>query len=176
MVRLPRQHAFHGTSLSLARALQRDVPDQTRAKGVTYFRSGAVVSVAGYDDKVIAVVQGTRDYHVEITREMEGFIGSCDVPSFRIAFTSANTSGLPFSLRTAADSCRRWIHNRGSSLLTFRPSAMTSQPATARHLQRASPSGILGTHSGRCCPTARRDGCHAAGRAVCEHAAALRAR
>ena len=75
-----------GRPLSLARALSRDVPDQTRAKGATYFRSGAVVSIVGFDDKVIAVVQGTRDYHVEITREMEGFIGSCDCPYFQDRF------------------------------------------------------------------------------------------
>ena len=75
-----------GRPLSLARALSRDVPDQTRAKGATYFRSGAVVSIVGFDDKVIAVVQGARDYHVEITREMEGFIGSCDCPYFQDRF------------------------------------------------------------------------------------------
>jgi superfamily II DNA or RNA helicase len=71
---------------SLARALARDVPETTRAKGANYFRTGAVVSVREFDDKVIAVVQGARDYRVEITREMEGFIGSCDCPYFQDRF------------------------------------------------------------------------------------------
>ena len=72
--------------MSLARALSRDVPEPTRAKGANYFRSGAVVSIQGYDDKVVARVLGAREYHVEITREMEGFIGSCDCPYFQDRF------------------------------------------------------------------------------------------
>jgi superfamily II DNA or RNA helicase len=72
--------------LSLARALASDVPEQTRAKGATYFRTGAVVSVVGFENKVVASVYGAREYHVEITREQDGFIGSCDCPYFQDRF------------------------------------------------------------------------------------------
>jgi superfamily II DNA or RNA helicase len=72
--------------LSLARALAPDVPEQTRAKGTTYFRTGAVVSIVGFSDRVAAVVYGTREYHVTITREQEGFIGSCECPYFQDRF------------------------------------------------------------------------------------------
>ena len=72
--------------LSLARALAPDVPEQTRAKGSTYFRNGAVVSILGFDDKVTAIVYGSRQYHVEIAREQEGYIGSCECPYFQDRF------------------------------------------------------------------------------------------
>jgi superfamily II DNA or RNA helicase len=72
--------------LSLALALAPDVPEQTRTKGSAYFRNGAVVSIVGFDDKVTAIVYGTREYHVEITREQDGFIGSCECPYFQDRF------------------------------------------------------------------------------------------
>ena len=72
--------------LSLARVLAPDVPELTRAKGSAYFRSGAVASVRGSDDKVFAIVYGSREYHVELTREQDGFIGSCDCPYFQDRF------------------------------------------------------------------------------------------
>src|ERR671919_173061 len=72
--------------LSLALVLAPDVPEQTRSKGSAYFRNGAVVSILGFDDKVTASVYGTREYHVELTREQDGFIGSCECPYFQDRF------------------------------------------------------------------------------------------
>ena len=86
MVRLSERMSSAERPPSLARALSRDVPETTRAKGANYFRTGAVVSIRELDDKVSAVVQGARGYHVQITREMEGFIGSCDCPYFQDRF------------------------------------------------------------------------------------------
>jgi superfamily II DNA or RNA helicase len=73
-------------ALSLARALAPDVPERTRAKGAAYFRDGAVVSLLASEDKVKAVVYGSQQYHVEIARENDGFIGSCECPYFQDRF------------------------------------------------------------------------------------------
>jgi superfamily II DNA or RNA helicase len=73
-------------SLSLARALAPDVPEHIRAKGSAYFTNGAVVSIGGTDERISAIVDGSRDYNVEITREKDGFIGSCDCPFFQDRF------------------------------------------------------------------------------------------
>ena len=75
---------MHSTQppLSLARALAADVPPATRAKGASYFHSGAVASLVTFKDGIAGTVRGTRDYHVEVSREQEGFIGSCECPYF----------------------------------------------------------------------------------------------
>jgi superfamily II DNA or RNA helicase len=71
---------------SLARALAADVPERTRAKGAAYFARGAVASIEQTEEGVAAIVAGSRDYHVAITREQEGFIGSCECPFFQDRF------------------------------------------------------------------------------------------
>ena len=65
---------------SLAAAIAGRVPGRTQAKGTSYFHSGAVVSIEGNQDHVVAVVEGTTSYRVEITREDDGFVCSCDCP------------------------------------------------------------------------------------------------
>ena len=72
--------------LSLARALAPDVPEHIRAKGSAYFSRGAVVSIGGNPERISALVEGSRDYNVEITREKDGYIGSCDCPFFQDRF------------------------------------------------------------------------------------------
>jgi superfamily II DNA or RNA helicase len=72
--------------LSLARALAPDVPAPTRAKGSAYFRDGAVGPIRASDDKVSAIVYGTREYQVDVTREQDGFIGACECPYFQDRF------------------------------------------------------------------------------------------
>ena len=66
----------------LARALQHDVPHQTRVKGADYFHRGAVRKVQRSDRGVTAIVRGTFDYIVSIDHESGGFIGSCECPYF----------------------------------------------------------------------------------------------
>ena len=66
----------------LARALQHDVPHQTRVKGADYFHRGAVRKVQRTDRGVTAIVRGTFDYVVSIDHESGGFIGSCECPYF----------------------------------------------------------------------------------------------
>ena len=65
---------------SLAAAIASRVPGRTQAKGTSYFHSGAVVSIEGDQDHVVAVVKGTASYRVEIAREDDGFVCSCDCP------------------------------------------------------------------------------------------------
>ena len=67
---------------TLAEALQEDFSRTTREKGEDYFQRGAVASLSGTKDEVVATVWGTRAYHVRIEREKEGFIGSCECPYF----------------------------------------------------------------------------------------------
>ena len=87
MVRLPQAAMSQPERpLSLARVLAPDVPERTRVKGNRYFRSGAVASIAGFQDQIVAVVHGSRAYNVTITREQEGFIGSCECPYFQDRF------------------------------------------------------------------------------------------
>src|SRR5688572_24598991 len=66
----------------LARALQHDVPHQTRVKGADYFHRGAVRKVQRTDRGVTAIVRGTFDYVVSIDHESGGFVGSCECPYF----------------------------------------------------------------------------------------------
>ena len=72
--------------LSLASALAPDVPEHIRAKGSAYFAHGAIVSIGGTQERISAIVEGSRDYNVEITREKDGFIGACDCPFFQDRF------------------------------------------------------------------------------------------
>jgi superfamily II DNA or RNA helicase len=72
--------------LSLARALTPDVPAHTRDKGSAYFRNGAVASVLASGDTISAIVYGTQEYHVSLTREQDGFIGSCECRYFQDRF------------------------------------------------------------------------------------------
>ena len=72
--------------LSLARALAPDVPERTRAKGAEYFHTGAVVSIGSVEDGIEAVVEGMQEYHVEITRQADGFFGSCECRYFQDRF------------------------------------------------------------------------------------------
>jgi superfamily II DNA or RNA helicase len=66
----------------LSRALQHDVPHQTRVKGADYFHRGAVRKVQRTDRGVTAIVRGTFDYVVSIDHESGGFVGSCECPYF----------------------------------------------------------------------------------------------
>ena len=65
---------------SLAAAIATSVSGQTQARGAAYFQSGAVRSIEGNDYAVAAVVTGSRDYRVDITRDDQGFLASCDCP------------------------------------------------------------------------------------------------
>ena len=61
---------MHSTQppLSLARALAPDVPEDTKTRGASYFRAGAVASLVTFKDRVVATVRGTREYPVELAR------------------------------------------------------------------------------------------------------------
>jgi uncharacterized Zn finger protein len=68
----------------LIKALAPHVSSRTRAKGVDYFRSGAVIEMAGGEWTVHAVVRGTRDYRVDLLRESgtDRFTASCECPYY----------------------------------------------------------------------------------------------
>ena len=53
---------------------------RTRAKGVSYFRAGAVVEMTGGEWAAHGVVRGTRDYRVELVRDGDRFTGACECP------------------------------------------------------------------------------------------------
>jgi superfamily II DNA or RNA helicase len=61
-------------------ALAPHVSARTRAKGLNYLRSGAVVHIDGTDWVAYAVVRGTRDYAVELVRGVDSarFTGACE--------------------------------------------------------------------------------------------------
>src|SRR3954468_4147349 len=60
------------------------VSGRTRAKGGDYFRSGAVIEIAGGEWSAHAIVRGTRDYRVELRRESgtDRFTASCECPYY----------------------------------------------------------------------------------------------
>jgi superfamily II DNA or RNA helicase len=68
----------------LIKALAPHVSSRTRAKGLHYFRSGAVIEMAGGEWTAHAVVRGTRDYRVELMRESgtDRFTASCECPYY----------------------------------------------------------------------------------------------
>ena len=66
----------------LTRVLAADVPGGSRVKGRSYFLQGAVTRIDGGRWFADAVVHGTRNYTVAISREGETFTGSCDCPYF----------------------------------------------------------------------------------------------
>src|SRR5688500_19722560 len=68
----------------LIKALTPHVSSRTRAKGVDYFRSGAVIDIAGGEWTAHAVVRGTRDYRVDLLRESgtDRFTASCECPYY----------------------------------------------------------------------------------------------
>lgn len=53
---------------------------RTRAKGVSYFRAGAVIEMSGGEWAAHAVVRGTRDYGVELVRDGDRFTAACECP------------------------------------------------------------------------------------------------
>jgi superfamily II DNA or RNA helicase len=64
-------------------ALATDVDLGTRSKGLHYYRAGAVARLGGGDWLAQAMVRGSREYRVEITRAREGmFTGTCECPFF----------------------------------------------------------------------------------------------
>jgi superfamily II DNA or RNA helicase len=67
---------------SLTRALGRDVPPSTRAKGAEYRRDGAVVTLSETDGGIRATVRGTLPYRVQIDRDGNTLIVSCECPYF----------------------------------------------------------------------------------------------
>src|SRR4051812_7069667 len=68
----------------LIKALTPHVSSRTRAKGLNYFRTGAVIEMAGGEWTAHAVVRGTRDYRVELMRESgtDRFTASCECPYY----------------------------------------------------------------------------------------------
>jgi superfamily II DNA or RNA helicase len=70
--------------MTLAEALGRDVPERTRTKGNRTFLGGAVKSIAGSDTHVTASVRGTEWYQVNLTRDGDEFIASCECPYFTV--------------------------------------------------------------------------------------------
>lgn len=53
---------------------------RTRAKGVSYFRAGAVIEMSGGEWAAHAIVRGTRDYRIELVRDGNRFTGACECP------------------------------------------------------------------------------------------------
>ena len=67
---------------TLAHVLSPSVAERTRAKGYSYYVTGTVTITTTTTSMVAADVRGTRVYHVSLTREDGGFIGSCECPFF----------------------------------------------------------------------------------------------
>ena len=65
---------------SFTAALVPGVSLRTRAKGVSYFRRGAVIEITGGEWAAHAIVRGTRDYRVELVRDGSRFTGACECP------------------------------------------------------------------------------------------------
>ena len=67
---------------TLAHVLTPSVAERTRTKGYSYYVNGTVTITTTTTSMVAADVRGTRVYHVNLTREDGGFIGSCECPFF----------------------------------------------------------------------------------------------
>ena len=67
---------------TLAQVLAPFVTERTRAKGYGYHMADAVTIVHAGSDGVSADVRGTHTYAVELMREDEGFVASCECPFF----------------------------------------------------------------------------------------------
>ena len=67
---------------TLAQVLAPFVTERTRAKGYGYHMADAVTIVHASSDGVSADVRGTHTYAVELLREDEGFVASCECPYF----------------------------------------------------------------------------------------------
>ena len=68
--------------MTLAEALAQDVPQPTRTKGNRYFLGGAVRDIEGSKTHVTATVRGSQWYQVELRREGDAIVGSCECPYF----------------------------------------------------------------------------------------------
>ena len=66
----------------LTETLAPNVSARTRAKGLHYFRSGAVIDAGGAEWVAHALVRGTRDYRVELVRDRNRITGSCECPYY----------------------------------------------------------------------------------------------
>ena len=64
------------------KTLTPHVSSRTRAKGLQYFRTGAVIEIGGAEWIAHAIVRGTRDYRVELVRDRDRFTGSCECPYY----------------------------------------------------------------------------------------------
>jgi superfamily II DNA or RNA helicase len=67
---------------TLAQVLAPFVTERTRAKGYGYHITNAVRIVHASSDAISADVRGTQPYAVELMREDEGFVASCECPFF----------------------------------------------------------------------------------------------
>ena len=67
---------------TLAHVLAPFVGERTRAKGYSYHVTGTVKIVQSTTEAIVAEVRGTETYTVNIVREGEGFVSSCECPFF----------------------------------------------------------------------------------------------
>jgi hypothetical protein len=80
----PSTVILEGSTSMLIRPLSSFATLRNRVKGADYFRSGAVVEIAGGEWSAHAVVRGTRDYRVDLRRESgtDRFTASCECPYY----------------------------------------------------------------------------------------------
>ena len=68
--------------MTLAEALAQDVSERTRTKGNRYFLGGAVRAIEGSDVHVSATVRGSQWYRVDLRRDGEAIVATCECPLF----------------------------------------------------------------------------------------------
>ncbi len=68
--------------MKLSTTLATDFSSQVRARGFSYYSTGAVRIQSGSEQEVEARVQGARNYEVEISYDGEELNLWCDCPFF----------------------------------------------------------------------------------------------
>ena len=68
--------------MTLAEALAQDVSERTRTKGNRYFLGGAVRAIEGSDVHVSATVRGSQWYRVDLRRDGDAIVATCECPFF----------------------------------------------------------------------------------------------
>ena len=124
--------------MTLAEVLAQDVPERTRTKGNRYFLGGAVRAIEGSDAHVVATVRGSQWYRVNLHREGDAVVASCECPYFAdrgeackhlwAVILAADTSGFLIGNSPITDDVYLDLHlSRGGT--GARPADLAPPPA-----------------------------------------------
>jgi superfamily II DNA or RNA helicase len=136
--------------MTLAEALAQDVHERTRTKGNRYFLGGAVRAIEGSDSHVSATVRGSQWYSVNLRRDGDAIVASCECPYFAdrdevckhvwAVVLAADASG--FLIGNSPFSADTYLEIDHVSARADRRAPAASQPTTAAEPWRRFLSGV----------------------------------